>query len=88
MPIGEYPGVKDSWIEVIASQGESLLSVDVSCSDVSDCGLDMLKECPHVETLKCNYCDEISDTGFNSLSGTSPFIISNTWFLWSNGYEH
>lgn len=60
-------------MEVIASQGESLLSVDISCSDISDNGLDMLKECTRLETLNCNYCDEISDTGLNSLSGTCPF---------------
>ncbi|KAJ0112392.1 hypothetical protein Patl1_03217 [Pistacia atlantica] len=34
--LGEYPGVKDSWMDVIASQGSSLLSVDLCGSDVTD----------------------------------------------------
>ncbi|KAM0850155.1 hypothetical protein ACQ4PT_053266 [Festuca glaucescens] len=33
--LGEYPGVNDAWMEVVASQRQSLLSVDISCSEVT-----------------------------------------------------
>ncbi|WRX33072.1 Leucine-rich repeat - like 10 [Theobroma cacao] len=42
--LGEYPGVQDSWMDVISSQRTSLLSVDLSGSDVTDTGLGLLKE--------------------------------------------
>ena len=41
--MGEYPGVQDSWMDDISSQGTSLLSVDLSGSDVTDTGLGLLK---------------------------------------------
>ena len=43
--LSEYPGVQDSWMDVISSQGTSVLSVDLSGSDVTDTGLGLLKEC-------------------------------------------
>jgi len=65
----EYPGVKDAWMEVVASQGESLLSVDISCSDVTDSGLNLLKDCSNMQSLACNYCDQISEQGLKTVSG-------------------
>ncbi|KAG0470631.1 hypothetical protein HPP92_017331 [Vanilla planifolia] len=69
MLLGEYPGVKDGWMPVISSQGSSLLSLDISCSDVTDAGFLYLKECPNVQLLNLNYCDQISDHSLDSLSG-------------------
>ncbi|GKE18901.1 hypothetical protein Tco_1426478, partial [Tanacetum coccineum] len=40
----EYLGV-DSWMDVISSQGSSLLYAYHSSSYVSDCGLDHFKDC-------------------------------------------
>ena len=34
--LGEYPGVKGCWMDVISSRGKSLLSPDISSLDVSD----------------------------------------------------
>ena len=65
----EYPGVKDAWMEVVASQGQSLLSVDISCSDVTDSGLNLLKDCSNMQSLACNYCDQISEHGLKTVSG-------------------
>ncbi|KAM3388045.1 hypothetical protein ACQJBY_010688 [Aegilops geniculata] len=69
--LDEYPGVKDAWMEVIASQGQSLLSVDISCSDVTDSGLNLLKDCSNMQSLACNYCDRISEHGLKTVSGLS-----------------
>ncbi|KAI5014368.1 hypothetical protein ZWY2020_055758 [Hordeum vulgare] len=69
--LDEYPGVKDAWMEVIASQGQSLLSVDISCSDVTDSGLNLLKDCSNMQSLACNYCDQISEHGLKTVSGLS-----------------
>ena len=67
--LGEYPGVTDAWMDVVASQGQSLLSVDISCSDVTDIGLDILKDCSSMQSLACNFCDKISEHGLKTLSG-------------------
>ncbi|KAF5957174.1 hypothetical protein HYC85_004399 [Camellia sinensis] len=63
LDLGEYPGLKDSWMDVISSQGSSLLSVDLSGSDVTDSGLIPLKSCTNLQALNFNYCDQISDHG-------------------------
>jgi hypothetical protein len=68
---GEYPGVNDAWMEVVASQRQSLLSVDISCSEVTDSGLNFLRDCSNMQTLGCNYCDQISENGLGVLSGFS-----------------
>ncbi|ONM16112.1 Leucine-rich repeat family protein [Zea mays] len=69
--LGDYPGVTDAWMEVVASQGQSLLSVDLSCSDVTDSGFNLLKDCSSMQSLACDYCDQISEHGLKTLSGFS-----------------
>ncbi|KAE8817957.1 F-box/LRR-repeat protein 2-like [Hordeum vulgare] len=69
--LGEYPGVTDAWMEVVASQRQSLLSVDISCSEVTDGGLNFLSDCSSMQSLSCNYCDRVSEHGIGVLSGFS-----------------
>lgn len=76
--MGEYPGVKDSWMDVITSQGQSLLSLDISCSDVTDSGLVLLRDCSNLQSLKFNYCDQITENGLENLSGT---FLQSFFFL-------
>lgn len=76
--LGEYPGVKDSWMDVITSQGQSLLSLDISCSDVTDSGLVLLRDCSNLQSLKFNYCDQITENGLENLSGT---FLQSFFFL-------
>lgn len=71
--MGECPGVDDSWMDVITSQGSSLLSVDLSGSDVTDNGLVHLKPCTNLQALNFNYCDQISDLGLKHISGSFLF---------------
>lgn len=56
-------------MEVVASQRQSLLSVDISCSEVTDSGLNLLRDCSNMQSLVCNYCDQISEHGLGVLSG-------------------
>lgn len=56
-------------MEVVASQRQSLLSVDISCSEVTDSGIDLLRDCSSMQSLACNYCDQISESGLGVLSG-------------------
>ncbi|GAB2238013.1 hypothetical protein Droror1_Dr00015915 [Drosera rotundifolia] len=65
--LGDYPGVNDDWMDVISSQGSSLLSADLSSSDVTDSGVELLRSCPNLQVLTLNYCDEISECGLNHL---------------------
>lgn len=67
--MGEYPGVNDAWMDVISSQGSSLLSVDISGSDVTDNGLRLLKDCSNLQALALNYCDQFSEHGLKYISG-------------------
>lgn len=69
--LADYPGVKDSWLEVIGSQGESLLALDISNSTVTDKGLAFLEPCTNLQALSLNYCDHISDEGLTMLTGTT-----------------
>jgi len=69
--LGDYPGVKDAWMEVVASQRQSLLSLDISFSEVTDSGLNFLRDCSNMHSLACNYCDQISEHGLGVLSGFS-----------------
>lgn len=73
--LGECPGVDDSWMDVISSQGSSLLSVDLSGSDVTDDGLIHLQQCTNLQALNFNYCDRISDNGLQRISGSLPIFI-------------
>ncbi|KAL9445115.1 hypothetical protein AB3S75_018166 [Citrus x aurantiifolia] len=67
--LGDYPRVTDRWMDVIASQGSSLLSADLSGSAVTDTGLGCLKDCTNLEALTFNYCDRISECGLKYISG-------------------
>uniref|UniRef100_A0A3Q7FUZ9 F-box domain-containing protein n=1 Tax=Solanum lycopersicum TaxID=4081 RepID=A0A3Q7FUZ9_SOLLC len=67
--MGEYPGLDDNWMDVISSQGSSLLSLDLSGSDVTDPGLTNLKDCKNLQALNLNYCDQITDCGLENISG-------------------
>ncbi|GAA0179857.1 hypothetical protein LIER_42229 [Lithospermum erythrorhizon] len=67
--LGDYPGFNDRWMEVISSQGPSLLSVDLSGSDVSDSGLVQLKDCKNLQELNFNYCEQITNRGLEHISG-------------------
>ncbi|KVI06054.1 Leucine-rich repeat, cysteine-containing subtype [Cynara cardunculus var. scolymus] len=69
--LGEYPEVDDSWMEVILSQGSSLLSADLSGSDITDRALFHIKDCENIQALNFNFCDQISDSGLDSISGLS-----------------
>ncbi|WVZ09675.1 hypothetical protein V8G54_014205 [Vigna mungo] len=69
--LGEYSGVDDNWMDVISSQGLSLLSVDVSGSQVTDNGLRLLKDCSNLQALTLNYCDQFSEYGLKHISGLS-----------------
>lgn len=75
--LGECPGVDDNWMDVISSQESSLLSVDLSGSDVTDNGLIHLQKCTNLQALNFNYCDQISDHGLQHISGTLLIIFSH-----------
>ncbi|RDX79075.1 F-box/LRR-repeat protein 14, partial [Mucuna pruriens] len=67
--LGEYIGVHDGWMDVISSQGLSLLSVDISGSQVTDNGLRFLKDCTNLQALALNYCDQFSEYGLKHING-------------------
>jgi hypothetical protein len=69
-------------MEVVASQRKSLLSVDVSCSEVTDSGIDLLRDCSNIQSLACNYCDQISEQSLGMLSGQSHAFH---WFFYQFG---
>lgn len=57
-------------MNAICSQGSSLLSADISGSDVTDSGLFNIKDCKNIEALNLNFVDKISDVGLGCISGT------------------
>lgn len=69
--LGEYAGavVNDGWMDVISSQGLSLLHVDLSGTDFTDQGLACLRDCKNTISLNLNYCHQISDCGLEYISG-------------------
>lgn len=71
--MGEYPGVNDNWMDVISSQGLSLLSVNLAGSDITDSGLIHLKDCGNLQDINFNCCDQISDSGLQHISGNGLF---------------
>lgn len=76
--LAEYPGVNDSWMDVVSSQGSSLLNVDLSSSDVTDTGLACLKNCRDLQELTLNCCDKFSEYGLKQISGKDsrfPFLL-------------
>lgn len=78
--MGEYPGFNDSWMDVIASQGSSLLTVDFSGSDVTDAGLSYFKDCKNLQALNFNYCERISDLGLEHITGRFSVIALVTCY--------
>ncbi|WVZ02672.1 hypothetical protein V8G54_023478 [Vigna mungo] len=56
-------------MDIISSQGLSLLSVDVSGSQVTDNGLVLLKDCSNLQAMTLNYCDQFSEYGLKHISG-------------------
>ena len=77
--LGGYPGVRDSWMNVIASQGESLESVDISWSDITDCGLVLLKDRFNLQKLALNYCYQISDRGLGFMSSVHKTLVISSF---------
>ncbi|KAF3660061.1 hypothetical protein FXO38_12322 [Capsicum annuum] len=71
--MGEYPGLNDRWMDVISSQGSSLLSLDRLGSDVTDPGLTYLKDCKNMQALNLNYCDQIIDHRVENISSKYSF---------------
>ena len=69
--LGEYDAdiVDDAWMDIISSQGSSLLHVDLSGSDVTDHGLIYLRDCKNIISFNLNHCDQISDHGLDYISG-------------------
>lgn len=80
--MGEYPGFGDNWMDVVSSQGTSLLSVDLSGSDVTDAGLIYLKDCKSLQALNFNYCDQISDKGLEQINGKNFCLSFQEWDLY------
>lgn len=75
--LGEYVGVNDDWMDVISSQGLSLLSVDVAGSQVTDDGLRLLKDCSSLQALTLSYCDQFSEYGLKHISGRATILMIN-----------
>lgn len=73
---GDCPGVNDAWIDVISSQGSSVLSVDLSGSEVTDDGLMHLRNCSNLQSLNLNFCEHISDRGLAQIGGMYPIIFN------------
>lgn len=76
--LGEYLGVNDDWIDVIASQESFLLAVDVSGSNVTDSGLRLLKNCSNIQALTLNYCDQFSEHRLKHINGLSNLTSLST----------
>ncbi|CAI0422489.1 unnamed protein product [Linum tenue] len=73
----DYPGVNDYWMDVISSQGMSLLSLDVSGSNVTDSGFSYLRVCKNLESLGLDYCERLSDLGLKEIGGLSKLESLN-----------
>lgn len=68
--------MNDAWIDVISSQGSSVLSVDLSGSEVTDGGLMNLRNCANLQSLNLNFCEHISDRGLGHIGGIYPIIFN------------
>ncbi|PHT51939.1 hypothetical protein CQW23_06401 [Capsicum baccatum] len=76
--MGEYPGLNDHWMDVISSQGSSLLSLNWLGSDVTDPGL-TYQDCKNMQALNLNYCDQIIDHRVENISGKYSFSSNVHW---------
>lgn len=85
--LGEYPEVNDGWMDIISSQGLSLLSVDLSGSSVTDHGLSLLKDCSNIQEFSFNYCDQISEFGLKNFSGNAfCMCVCFGYISWEENY--
>lgn len=72
--LADCPGVEDSWMEIVGSQGRSLLKLDISNSLVTDGGLALVGVCTNLRSLTMDVCDDISDSGLSVLTRTNYLI--------------
>ncbi|XP_071910881.1 uncharacterized protein [Coffea arabica] len=75
--LADYPGVRDSWMDVITSQGSSLLTIQLSSSGLTDVGLAQLKNCSNLQALLFDRFDNVSEHGLKQLDG----CLSNLAYL-------
>ncbi|XP_027066944.1 uncharacterized protein [Coffea arabica] len=75
--LADYPRVKDSWMDVITSQGSSLLTIQLSSSGLTDVGLAQLKNCSNLQALLFDRFDNVSEHGLKQLDG----CLSNLAYL-------
>ncbi|KAF3642249.1 putative S-acyltransferase TIP1-like [Capsicum annuum] len=67
MCMGECTRVNDKWMDVISSQGSSLLSAYISSTEVTDFGLSLLRNCSNLQALGLDCCDKISARGIEHI---------------------
>lgn len=67
--MGECTQVKDNWMDVISSQGSSLLSAYIAGTEVTDIGLSLLRNCSNLQALGLDCCDKISDGDIKHITG-------------------
>lgn len=72
-------------MDAICSQGSSLLSIDISGSEVTDSGLALLKDCSNLQSLTYNYCDHVSEHGLKHISGN--FFVLKSCFMFTNWFS-
>nr|GEU63249.1 hypothetical protein [Tanacetum cinerariifolium] len=75
--LGECPSVDGNWLCVVSSQGLSLLSADLSGSELTDIGLCHVKDCKNLEDLNLNFCDKIMDVYVGCISGLKKLEALN-----------
>lgn len=68
--LDSYMGVTDDWLSSLRPHAASLRHLDFSfCSDISDQGLLLLSNCPHLRSIFLNMCPKITDQGLAFLEG-------------------
>ncbi|KAF3663056.1 hypothetical protein FXO38_10822 [Capsicum annuum] len=65
----------DKWMDVIYSQGSSLLSVYISSTKVTDFGLSLLRNCSNLQALGLDCCDKISARGIKHIDGNYCYSV-------------
>uniref|UniRef100_M1D0U5 F-box-containing protein 1 n=1 Tax=Solanum tuberosum TaxID=4113 RepID=M1D0U5_SOLTU len=69
MCMREHMRVNNKWMDVISSQGSSLLSAYISSAEVTDFGLSLLRNCSNLQALGLDCCDKISSRGIKHIAG-------------------
>ncbi|CAN4103587.1 unnamed protein product [Withania somnifera] len=69
MCMGGCSIVNDKWMDVISSQGSSLLSAYISSTEVTDFGLRLLRNCSNLQALGLDCCNKISARGIEHIGG-------------------